>query len=185
MTSTKERERSDSLIKPRYSLEVLLFQHYETQVHENYIGFTMRKIKEIYQEEFGVSTWHEAFTSDRRTIDGNEPPRTTPFHLSIPYTSDDCPDELPAEELQKAFEENTLHAKIRMNYVFRVRNMVYKIGSAQQIIEVSSQDEQHNAKVDDQRAIGRGESHLARRKHSSPCAKGIQCVLWGTDQWLR
>ena len=105
----------------------------------------MRKVAEILQTEYGATTWLEAIKASMKTMRENPPPRTTSWHISLPYASDDCPDEPPAEELQKAYEENTLHARIRQNYVFRIQNMVYKLGPAQQIIEVSSQDEQLNS----------------------------------------
>ncbi|KAF1360486.1 hypothetical protein EJ07DRAFT_154933 [Lizonia empirigonia] len=95
----------------------------------------MRTIAEIAQEHFGVSTWGEADELLVRAMKDYDPPRTTPTHLSIPYIADNCPEEPPPDEIQKACIENTLHARLRMNYVFRVRDMVYKIGAAQQIIE--------------------------------------------------
>jgi hypothetical protein len=98
----------------------------------------MRNIAKIAQENFGVSTRNEAHKLQTLGMCEPDPPRTTPTHLSIPYTADNCP-ELPSDhEFEEAMNKNILHKKMGMNYVFRIQDMVVKIGAAQQIIEVSS-----------------------------------------------
>ncbi|EUC46588.1 hypothetical protein COCMIDRAFT_25417 [Bipolaris oryzae ATCC 44560] len=95
----------------------------------------MRSIASIAQEHFGISTYGEALKLELLALKENDPPRTTPTHLSIPYTADNCPEDPPQDEFQKAVTENTLHAAVHMNYVFRVRDQVFKVGDEQQIIE--------------------------------------------------
>ncbi|EUC36669.1 hypothetical protein COCCADRAFT_2322 [Bipolaris zeicola 26-R-13] len=95
----------------------------------------MRTIASIAQEHFGVSTYEEAFDFVLNATQEREPPRTTPFHLSVPYIADNCP-ELPSEdEIRKAKTKNILHNRMSMNEAFRVRDQVYKIGAEPDIIE--------------------------------------------------
>jgi hypothetical protein len=98
----------------------------------------MRNIAEIAQETFGVSTRNEADKLQTLAMLEPDPLRTTPTHLSIPYTTDTFPKLPPDHEFQEALNKNILHERISMNYVFRIQDMVVKIGAAQQIIKVSS-----------------------------------------------
>jgi hypothetical protein len=98
----------------------------------------MRTIAEIAQENFGVSTRDEAWKLLSYAFRDYDPPRTTPTHLPIPYFAENCPEQPPLDEIQKASKENILHSSIGLFTVFRVRDMVIKMGAAQQIVEVSS-----------------------------------------------
>lgn len=98
----------------------------------------MRTIAEIAQENFGVSTRSEAWKHLSRALRDYDPPRTTPTRLSIPYFAENCPEVPPLHEIQKARKESILNYKIGRNEVFRTQDMVFKIGAAQEIIEVSN-----------------------------------------------
>lgn len=98
----------------------------------------MRTIAEIGQEYFGVSTAKEINAIFDQTICHEpEPPRTTPFHLSLPYTAANHPEAPPESELREALENNKLNKKNGLRLVYRVRDLVIKINTPQETTEVS------------------------------------------------